>query len=113
MKALYYPEWGKLEVRKLPKPSLADGEVLVRVSNCGICGSELETFKTRNERRTPPLIMGHEFCGFIEEIRGIRGSWAKWSQVIVHPLVHCGECAPCRRGDTNLCINRQLFGMHR
>jgi threonine dehydrogenase-like Zn-dependent dehydrogenase len=113
MKALYYPEWGKLEVRELPRPSLADGEVLVRVSNCGICGSELETFKARNQRRTPPLIMGHEFCGFIEEVRGIRSGWAKGSKVIVHALIHCGECAPCRRGDTNLCITRQVFGMHR
>jgi L-iditol 2-dehydrogenase len=113
MKALYYPDWGKLEVRELPRPSLAEGEVLVRVSNCGICGSELETFKARNQRRTPPLIMGHEFCGFIEEVRGIRSGWSKGSKVIVHALIHCGECAPCRRGDTNLCITRQVFGMHR
>jgi threonine dehydrogenase-like Zn-dependent dehydrogenase len=113
MKALYYPEWGKLEVRELPKPILADGEVLVRVLNCGICGSELETFKTRNARRTPPLIMGHEFCGLIVQGRGNQGSWAEGSKVVAHALVHCGECAPCRRGDTNLCINRQVFGMHR
>jgi threonine dehydrogenase-like Zn-dependent dehydrogenase len=113
MKALYYPDWGKLEVRDLPRPSLADGEVLVRVSNCGICGSELETFKTRNERRRPPLVMGHEFCGFVEQVRRTQGSWVEGDQVIAHALVHCGECVPCRRGDTNLCINRQLFGMHR
>jgi threonine dehydrogenase-like Zn-dependent dehydrogenase len=113
MKVLYYPEWGKLEIREFPRPSLADGEVLVRVINCGICGSELETFKTRNERRTPPLIMGHEFCGFIEQVRGVKGSWVEGSRVIAHALVHCGECAPCHRGDTNLCIHRQVFGMHR
>jgi threonine dehydrogenase-like Zn-dependent dehydrogenase len=113
MRALYYPEWGKLEIRELPRPSLAEGEVLVRVSNCGICGSELETFKTRNARRTPPLIMGHEFCGVVEEVRGIRGNWVEGNKVIVHALIHCGRCAPCIRGDTNLCVNRQLFGMHR
>ncbi len=113
MKALYYPDWGKLEVRDLPKPALADGEVLVRVADCGICGSELETFATRNKRRTPPLVMGHEFSGIIEQVSGIQGNWPKGSKVIAHALVHCGACEPCRRGDTNLCINRQVFGMHR
>ena len=72
MKALYYPGWGKLEVRDVPRPILADGEVLVRVSNCGICGSELETFRDSDERRTPPLIMGHEFCGQVEDVRGAK-----------------------------------------
>jgi L-iditol 2-dehydrogenase len=113
MRALYYPEWDKLEVRDLPTPSLADGEVLVRVANCGICGSELETFSTHNKRRTPPLVMGHEFCGFIEQVKGIQGNWAEGNKVVAHAVVHCGECAPCRRGDTNLCIHRQIFGMHR
>ena len=113
MKALYYPDWGKLEVRELPRPILAEGEVLVRVTNCGICGSELETFKTRNERRRPPLVMGHEFCGVVEQVRGIRGGWVEGDQVIAHALVHCGKCVSCRRGDTNLCVNRQVFGMHR
>ena len=113
MKALYYPSWGKLEVREVPKPSLADGEVLVRVSDCGICGSELETFRTHNARRTPPLIMGHEFCGHVEEVYSEQSSWTKGCRVIAHALIHCGQCAVCLRGDTNLCCNRQLFGMHR
>ncbi len=113
MKALYYPSWGKLEVSEVPQPSLVDGEVLVRVSDCGICGSELETFRTHNARRTPPLIMGHEFCGYIEEVHSSQSSWTEGERVIAHALIHCGKCAACLRGDTNLCPNRQLFGMHR
>src|ERR1700677_5158768 len=54
MKALYYPAWGKLEVKDVPMPSPVDGEVLVRVANCGVCGSELETFREASKRRTPP-----------------------------------------------------------
>jgi threonine dehydrogenase-like Zn-dependent dehydrogenase len=113
MKALCYPAWGELEVRDVPTPSLADGEVLVRVSDCGVCGSELESFLSQSVRRTPPLIMGHEFCGRIEEVRNVPSEWVCGQRVIAHALVHCGTCAMCIRGDTNLCIQRQVFGMHR
>jgi threonine dehydrogenase-like Zn-dependent dehydrogenase len=113
MKALYYPAWGKLEVKDVPMPSPADGEVLVRVANCGVCGSELETFREASIRRTPPLIMGHEFCGQVEEVGGAGGNGLKGRRVIAHALVHCGECSACLRGDTNLCVRRHVFGMHR
>jgi threonine dehydrogenase-like Zn-dependent dehydrogenase len=113
MKALYYPAWGKLEIADIPRPRLSEGEVMLRVSTCGVCGSELETFRAHSLRRTPPLIMGHEFCGWIEEVRGPKSHWAEGQRVIAHALVHCGQCIPCLRGDTNLCMNRQIFGMHR
>ncbi len=113
MKALFYPAWRQLEVRDVPMPSPVDGEVLVRVANCGVCGSELETFRDANERRTPPLIMGHEFCGRVEESHGNGANGWKGRRVIAHALVHCGECSACLRGDTNLCVRRQVFGMHR
>jgi threonine dehydrogenase-like Zn-dependent dehydrogenase len=109
MKALFYPAWGKLEIRDVPMPSPAEGEVLVRVAGVGVCGSELETFREASKRRTPPLIMGHEFCG--EVIDGANG--LKGHRVISHALVHCGKCSACLRNDTNLCVRRQVFGMHR
>jgi threonine dehydrogenase-like Zn-dependent dehydrogenase len=113
MRALFYPSWGALELRDVPKPSLVGGEVLVRVSNCGICSSELETFRTKSVRRTPPLVMGHEFCGYIAEANGTQSGWKEGDKVIAHALIHCGKCAACLRGDTNLCIERKVFGMHR
>jgi threonine dehydrogenase-like Zn-dependent dehydrogenase len=113
MKALFYPEWGKLDIQEIAHPVLDDGEVLIRVSRCGICGSELDTFRTRSPRRQPPLIMGHEFCGWIEDTKNTQGTWREGQGVIAHAVVHCGHCFPCLRGDTNLCIDRQVFGMHR
>jgi threonine dehydrogenase-like Zn-dependent dehydrogenase len=113
MRALYYPEWGKLKVEDVPLPILQDGEVLVRVSNCGICGSELDTFRARSPRRMPPLIMGHEFCGWVEDAHNTRERWTRDQGVIAHALVHCGRCSACLRGDTNLCEYRQVFGMQR
>lgn len=113
MKALFYPEWGKLDLQEIDRPVLDDGEVLIRVARCGICGSELDTFRTRSPRRQPPLVMGHEFCGWVEATRNTRNRWPDGQAVIAHALVHCCQCPPCQRGDTNLCVHRQVFGMQR
>lgn len=113
MKTLLYPEYHQLEIAEQPRPKPADGEVLLRVEACGICGSELEAFKKQSPRRVPPLVMGHEFCGVVAEVgTGIDGL-AVGQRVVSHSLFGCGECVRCRRGDVHLCARRQLFGMHR
>jgi threonine dehydrogenase-like Zn-dependent dehydrogenase len=59
MKALLYPEYQRLEIAEQSRPQLGEGEVLLRVAACGICGSELEAFKKQSPRRVPPLVSGH------------------------------------------------------
>src|ERR1700754_1483087 len=113
MKTLLYPEYQHLEIVDQPRPRPGDGEVLLRVAACGICGSELEAFKHQSPRRVPPLIMGHEFCGVVEEIGPNAGSFARGTRVVSHSLVNCDECVRCARGDTHLCARRQIFGMNR
>jgi L-iditol 2-dehydrogenase len=103
-----------LEVHDLPSPPrLLPGEVRLRVSACGICGSELESFKHRSARRPPPLVMGHEFCGVIEEVGSAVSGWQAGEAIVSNALVPCRECVRCRRGDSHLCADRQLFGMNR
>lgn len=113
MRALYYPAFGQLEVRDHPEPSPAPDEVVLRVAACGICGSELEAFHTENTRRTPPLILGHEFCGTVESLGAEVSGFAVGQRVVSHSLVPCGDCVRCARGDTHLCARRQIFGMNR
>lgn len=113
MNAMSYPEFGRLEVARQPRPIPAADEVLIRVAACGICGSELETFKARSTRRQPPLIMGHEFCGVIDEVGEQVGDWETGARVVSNSLVPCGNCIRCRRGDSHLCAHREIFGMHR
>jgi L-iditol 2-dehydrogenase len=113
MTTLSYTDWQLLEIRDLPTPKISEGEVLLKVAACGICGSELETFKNRSSRRTPPLIMGHEFCGTIADPGNSSRDFQKGQRVISHSIVTCGLCRPCRRGDTHLCDQRAVFGMHR
>ena len=113
MKTLLYPAYDRLEIAEVPDPQVGDGELLLRVSACGICGSELEAFRRRSPRRVPPLVMGHEFCGEVVDTgRGVR-NFKNGQRVVSHSLVGCGECVRCKRGEVNLCARRQIFGMQR
>lgn len=113
MRVLRYTAWNLLELVDMTAPKPATNEILVRVAACGICGSELETFKNQSPRRLPPLIMGHEFCGEVVEMGSAVNEWAPGDRVVAHAVVHCGSCDCCGRGDEHLCRNRQVFGMHR
>lgn len=113
MKTLFYPQFERLEIaeQSIPEPGL--GEALLRVEACGICGSELESFKNKSPRRPPPLVMGHEFCGVIEKLgEGVEGR-VIGERVVSNAIVPCEACAVCRGGAPHLCPQRQLFGMHR
>ncbi len=57
--------------------------------------------------------MGHEFCGTIAEIGTAVRDWQTGARVVSNSLVPCGHCVRCHRGDTHLCADRQIFGMHR
>lgn len=113
MKTLLYPAWDRVEFTDQPRPSPAADEVQLRVAACGLCGSELEAFRHHSPRRTPPLILGHEFCGVVEQVgtdvAGVRAG----QKVVSNSLVPCGDCVRCRRGDSHLCGRRQIFGMNR
>ncbi len=120
MKTLYYPAWDRLEIADRPMPALAEGEAMLKVSAAGICGSELEAVRHHSPRRTPPLILGHEFCGEIADLLpspfGGGGEGRRWhvgDRVVCNALVPCGNCVRCKRGDSHLCAQRQIFGMHR
>jgi len=57
--------------------------------------------------------MGHEFCGQVESVGDfVPTQWLN-KRVIAHAVIHCGACSACEQGETNLCSERRLFGMHR
>lgn len=113
MRVLHYPEFDRLEIRDLDVTPPQPDEVRIQVAACGLCGSELETFKNRSPRRAPPLVMGHEFCGTIAVVGSAVSGWKVGARVVSNSLVPCGRCVRCERGDTHLCAHRQIFGMHR
>lgn len=113
MKALVYTAPHAVEVQELPDPLPDPDDVVVRVSACGICGSDVHGFQGRSRIRIPPMVMGHEFTGRIAE-RGTRIENLDMGQrVVVQPIVGCGQCALCLEGRPNICPARQLIGGHR
>lgn len=114
MRALVYTDFDTLASDdRLPAPEIAADELLVRVAACGICGSELESFRHRSPRRKPPLVLGHEFCGVVERAGSAADGFRAGDRIVSNSLVSCGQCPRCARGDGHLCERRQLFGMHR
>ncbi len=111
MKALQLKEYNHLEIVDAPKPSPKAGEVLIKVKACGICGSDIHGLDGSTGRRIPPLIMGHEASGIIEELGpGVKG-YAKGDRVTFDSTLFCGECRYCREGHFNFCENRQVLGV--
>ncbi len=105
MRALVYTEPGKIEFQPVGNPEPGPGEVVVVVEAVGLCGSDVHAYLGRDQRRPPPLILGHEAAGTILEGSG------KGKRVVVNPLVTCGDCEDCRDGRTNICAARQVISL--
>ncbi len=87
-------------VRDAPEPVLGEGELLIKVQYCGICGSDLHTFIEGVNIRH-----GHEFSGDIVEVgAGVKG-WEVGDRVTAESSSSCGECYWCKRGEMGLCEN--------
>ncbi|MBA2940254.1 galactitol-1-phosphate 5-dehydrogenase [Paenibacillus sp. CGMCC 1.16610] len=116
MKALVYEGPSTMNIREVAKPIPGPNEVLIRVERVGICGSELSGFLGHNSLRKPPLIMGHEFSGVVEQVGSGGDGEARFrrgDRVTANPLVSCGRCRACTTGAAQLCPERQLIGAHR
>ena len=105
MRALFYTGTQSMEVRETDLPEPVTGEVLVKIANCGICGSDMHAYHGHDPRRVPPMILGHEAVGTVET-----GALAG-KRVAVNPLLSRGDSPQARRGDVHICPTRDLVGM--
>lgn len=111
MKALLLSDYNRLEIAELPMPRPLADEVLIRVEACGICGSDVHGFDGSTGRRIPPLIMGHEASGTVAAVGPQVNDFKPGDRVTFDSTIYCGECAYCKRGEVNLCDNRQVLGV--
>jgi len=85
-------------------------EVLLKVSVCGICGTDIKILAGKSHA-SPPVILGHEFCGIVEECGNNVWTLVKGDFVSVDPNIFCGNCQYCRKGKVNLCENLIALGV--
>ncbi len=99
-----------MELREEPTPTPAPGEVRVRSSYIGVCGSDTHAFHGRHPFIPIPYLPGHEATGVVEEIAEDVTTVSVGDRVVVEPTLPCWQCKPCRNGNENLCENLQFFG---
>jgi L-iditol 2-dehydrogenase len=111
MKALLLSEYKHLEVTDLSVPVPGPQDVLVQVAACGICGSDVHGYDGSSGRRIPPVVMGHEAAGTVAAVGSEVTGFAVGDRVTFDSTVYCGACEFCRKGEVNLCNNRQVVGV--
>jgi 2-desacetyl-2-hydroxyethyl bacteriochlorophyllide A dehydrogenase len=99
-------------VETVSDPSVAAGEVLVRVAGAGICGTDYRIWTGEREVRYP-LIPGHEFVGDVVAVGPGVIRVAPGDRVAIEPNWGCGVCDLCRSGNENLCLARTAVGIDR
>ncbi len=111
MKALVLKEYHKLNYETVPLPKVAEEDLLVRVKACAICGSDVQGIDGSTGRRIPPIIMGHEAAGIIEQAGARVTNFAVGDRITFDSTIFCGTCPYCKIGSVNLCDNRRVLGV--
>ncbi len=112
MKAALFTGDRHLSIVERDLRRLCDGEALVQVHACGICGTDLHIIEG-TARSSPPVVLGHEYAGRVLDIAGESPVLTIGARVAVDPNISCGSCAYCRRGLVHLCSNLIALGVDR
>ena len=107
MQALVYTDIETIIYKEEKNPKTVNGESIVKVSASGICGSDMHDYHGRDERRIPPLILGHEVSGIIDKGEKVG------KKVVLNPLITCGSCDYCKNEREHLCGKRIILGMNK
>ncbi|UCE52966.1 MAG: alcohol dehydrogenase catalytic domain-containing protein [Desulfobacterales bacterium] len=113
MKALVWQGPYKMKLTEVEKPKPRAGELLIKTKSVGVCGSDLEIYKGGFAHSVPPLILGHEACGVVEEVTEGVENIQVGERVAVDPGIFCGKCEFCRKGSYWQCDHRDILGMQK
>ncbi|MGC9343043.1 MAG: alcohol dehydrogenase catalytic domain-containing protein, partial [Bacteroidales bacterium] len=111
MKALVLESYNNLVYKEVKDPVPGQGEVLVRVKACGICGSDIHGMDGSTGRRKPPLIMGHEASGEIVKVGKGVTKWKPGDRITFDSTVYKLDDWYTREGLYNLSDNREVMGV--
>jgi len=109
MRAGVYREKGVVRVEQVPVPGVGDGEVLIKVAACGICGTDIKKIYQRYVE--PPQILGHELAGRVVAIgRGV-SRWKLGDRVMSFHHIPCGACFYCKNRLFSQCQQYKTTGL--
>jgi 2-desacetyl-2-hydroxyethyl bacteriochlorophyllide A dehydrogenase len=109
MRAAVYRGKGDIGVEERPVPDLGPQDVLLEVSHCGVCGSDLH-FVTEGWGQ-PGSVEGHEWSGTVVAVGDQVQQWQVGDSVVGGPTPRCGECEYCRQARPSLCTGRNTPGL--
>lgn len=111
MRAVIWEKPGELRIADTRDPEPADGELIVEVSVCGVCGTDVHIADGHFPPTPYPIIPGHEFCGrIVARGNSVPDVWLEGRRVAVDPSLFCGSCQACRAGRGNLCARWGAIG---
>jgi L-iditol 2-dehydrogenase len=109
MRAGVYRQKGIVRVEEVPVPEVADGEVLIKVAACGICGTDIK--KIFHAYVEPPQILGHELAGTVVAVgRGVT-KWKPGDRVMSFHHIPCGKCFYCQKRLFSQCKQYKTTGL--
>ncbi len=101
---------GEIEFREIDTPVCEEEQVLVKIMNIGVCGSDIHVYHGKHPFTPYPVTQGHEVSGEVVEVGTKIRAFKKGQKVTIEPQVYCGECYPCRHGKYNLCEELKVMG---
>ncbi len=113
MEAVLLKEWGNMVKTNIEKPKPQYGQIVIKVTYAGVCGSDVTVYSGKHPTATAPVILGHEILGEIAEIgQGVSCEFKLGDKVTVNPLISCGVCEACLGGHKHVCKSLKLLGIH-
>ena len=101
---------------EVPLPTVAKSDVLIRIEKTGVCGTDVHIYQWdewASRRVHPPLVIGHEFMGIVEEVGEAVENFKPGDRVSGEGHIGCGHCYFCRTGQGHICRQVQIIGVDR
>lgn len=113
MKTILINKPGEIMVTDTKMPEAKEGEALLRIKYCGICGADVASYIGNQPFTTYPRIPGHEFSAEIITVPKNQSGLKAGDIVTANPYFNCGHCYSCQRGFVNCCTDNQTMGVQR
>lgn len=113
MRVIQITRPGEVRLLEMPIAQPGEGEALLRVLFCGICGADVASFTGNQPFTTYPRIPGHEFSAEVVSLPAATPGLRVGDVVTANPYFNCGSCYACRRGIVNACEHNETMGVQR